>query len=75
MRSYIGKKINHLSDEEYLERELFRHWVIFTAKRGVRMGEQRQLKWEDISTEVEGGGKLKVWCRLGLPYSGLNSGQ
>ena len=46
-------------NEEYLERELFRHWVIFAANSGLRMGEQRQLKWEDISTEVEGGGNQR----------------
>ena len=59
MRSYVGKKTNLLSDEEYLERELFRHWVIFAANSGLRSGEQRQLKWEDISIEVEGGGNQR----------------
>ena len=56
LRSYVAKKKNHLTDEEYLERELVRHWILFAANSGLRSGEQRQIKWTDISVEVEGGG-------------------
>jgi len=59
MRSYVGKKTNSLSDEEYLERELVRHWILFAANSGLRSGEQRQLKWFDLSIEVEGGGNVQ----------------
>ena len=59
MRSYVGKKTNGLSDEEYLERELVRHWILFAANSGLRSGEQRQLKWFDLSVEVEGGGNVQ----------------
>ena len=59
MRSYVAKKKNALSDEEYLEREVVRHWVLFAANSGCRSGELRQLKWADVSVEVEGGGNQK----------------
>ena len=59
MRSYVAKKKNHLTDDEYLERELVRHWILFAANSGLRSGEQRQLKWLDISIEVEGGGNVQ----------------
>ena len=59
MRSYVAKKKNHLTDEEYLERELVRHWILFAANSGLRSGEQRQLKWLDVSIEVEGGGNVQ----------------
>lgn len=56
MRSYVAKKKNSLTDDEYIERELVRHWILFAANSGCRIGELRQLKWSDISIEVEGGG-------------------
>ena len=59
MRSYVAKKKNHLTDDEYLERELVRHWILFAANSGLRSGEQRQLKWLDVSIEVEGGGNVQ----------------
>ena len=40
MRSYVAKKKNHLTDDEYLERELVRHWILFAANSGLRSGEQ-----------------------------------
>ena len=59
MRSYVGKKTNLLSDEQYLERELVRHWILFATNSGLRSGEQRQLMWSDLSIEVEGGGNVQ----------------
>jgi len=48
MRSYVAKKKNHLTDDEYFERELVRHWILFAANSGLRSGEQRQLRWTDV---------------------------
>ena len=60
LRKYVSKTQNIFeTDEEYLERELFRHWVLFAANSGCRMGELRQLKWDCVSTETDGGGNRR----------------
>jgi integrase len=53
LRSYKSKVKNRLSDEEYVERELVRHWCLFCANSGLRSGEQRQLTWNDITIEKD----------------------
>ena len=51
--SNVTKKKNYLIYEEYLERELLRHWILFTANSRLRSVEQRQMKWQNLSLEVE----------------------
>lgn len=53
LRSYKSKVKNRLSDEEYVERELVRHWCLFAANSGLRSGEQRQLTWSDVAIEKD----------------------
>jgi len=53
MRSYSAKVKNRLTDKEAFERELVRHWCLFAANSGLRSGEQRQLRWSDVSLHKE----------------------
>jgi len=53
MRSYVAKVKNRLSDKDAFERELVRHWCLFAANSGLRSGEQRQLRWSDVSIHKE----------------------
>ena len=53
MRSYVAKVKNRLSDKDAFERELVRHWCLFAANSGLRSGEQRQLRWSDVSVHKE----------------------
>jgi integrase len=46
-RQYVSKK-NKIGDEEYIAREIARHWILINANCGMRNGEARQLKWSDI---------------------------
>jgi integrase len=45
-RAYVKQK--GLESEEYLQRELTRHWILINANCGMRNGEARQLRWADI---------------------------
>lgn len=45
---YVNRKNNTLTDNEYFERELVRHWCLFGANSAMRSGEQRQLRWTDV---------------------------
>ena len=54
MRSYVAKVKNRLSDKDAFERELVWHWCLFAANSGLRSGEQRQLRWSDVSIHKEG---------------------
>jgi len=47
MRSYT-KKAKDVDEEEMLYRQIVRHWVIVATNSGLRVGEQRQLRWSDI---------------------------
>ena len=60
MRSYKSKLKNRITDDEYVQRQLFRHWCLFAANSGLRNGEQRQLKWEDVKIEKEAEGKIHL---------------
>ena len=53
MRSYVAEVKNRLSDKDAFERELVRHWCLFAANSGLRSGEQRQLRWSDVSIHKE----------------------
>ena len=60
MRGYKSKLKNRITDDEYVQRQLFRHWCLFAANSGLRNGEQRQLKWEDVKIEKEAEGKIHL---------------
>lgn len=48
MRSYCLRRKNGLDEQEWRIRQLVRHYVIVAAATGMRVGEQRQLRWKDI---------------------------
>ena len=50
MRSYCAKVKLKLTDEEYFERELVRHYFLFAANSGLRSGELKQLSWYNVDT-------------------------
>lgn len=45
---YCNKKQNKLDDSEWLTRQIIRHYILIAAKSGLRVGEQRQLRWSDV---------------------------
>ena len=49
---YVNRKNNTLTDNEYFERELVRHWCLFVVHSAMLSGEQRQLRWSDV-IEIE----------------------
>ena len=46
-KSYIAK-YNKLTSSEMFDRQLARHYFLFAANSGMRSGELRKLKWEDV---------------------------
>lgn len=50
MRSYTAKQ-NKLDDEELKIRKIVQHYVLIAANSGLRVGEQRQLRWCDVRVE------------------------
>ena len=57
-KSYVAK-YNKLSDSEMFDRQLARHYFLFAANSGMRSGEIRQLRWENVEVETIGGGNSK----------------
>ena len=50
MRSYTSKN-GRLDDFELKVRKIVQHYVLIAANSGLRVGEQRQLRWSDVSVE------------------------
>lgn len=50
MRSYCAKT-NKLDDAELRVRKIVQHYVLIAANSGLRVGEQRQLRWSDVKIE------------------------
>lgn len=48
MRKYVNREANNLDDDEYMMRQLARHYVLIAANAGLRTGEQQQLRWCDV---------------------------
>ena len=51
MRTYCTKSNKKVDDEERLVREIVRHYILVAAHSGLRVGEQRQLRWRDVAVE------------------------
>ena len=47
MRSYCSKKSNDNEDERRIK-QIVQHYILIAANTGLRVGEQRQLKWKDV---------------------------
>jgi len=50
MRTYTAKH-NKLDDAELTVRKIVQHYVLIAANSGLRVGEQRQLRWSDVQIE------------------------
>ena len=65
MRSYCAKRKNKLDDEERIIRQIVRHYILIAANSGLRVGEQRQLCWDDIILEQrESNGQIKTLAKI-----------
>ena len=65
MRSYCAKRKNKLDDEERIIRQIVRHYILIAANSGLRVGEQRQLCWDDIILEQrESNGQTKTLAKI-----------
>ena len=73
--SYVALKKNNLSqhDNEYFDRQLARHYFLFAANSGMRSGEIRQMRWEDVSIESIGGGNTPEQRLAKVSVPALNS--
>lgn len=50
MRTYTAKH-NKLDDAELRVRKIVQHYVLIAANSGLRVGEQRHLRWNDVKIE------------------------
>ncbi len=50
MRTYCAKH-NKLDDDELKVRKVVQHYILIAANSGLRVGEQRQLHWNDVQLE------------------------
>lgn len=67
MRSYSARKKNKLDENEWRTRQLVRHYVLVAANSGLRVGEQKQLRWSDVEIERrEANGENKTLARISV---------
>jgi integrase len=52
MRGYAAKKQKHLGANEILTRQIIKHYILIAVNSGLRVGEQRQLRWSDVTIEI-----------------------
>jgi site-specific recombinase XerD len=50
MRAYCAKQ-SKLDSDELRTRKIVQHYVLIAANSGLRVGEQRQLRWDDVQIE------------------------
>ncbi len=55
---YCNRRKHQLDNKEWLTRQIMRHWILIATISGLRVGEQRQLRWSDVEvintlTEME----------------------
>jgi integrase len=64
MRRYT-RRDEALDEHEWMTRQLIRHYVLVAANSGLRTGEQRQLRWSDVSVERrQSGGLAKLLMKV-----------
>ena len=51
MRSYCSLRANQIDVDEKLIREIVRYYVLVASNSGLRVGEQRQLRWSDVTVD------------------------
>ena len=50
---------NNVSSAEWFDRQLARHYFLFAANSGMRSGELRKMRWEDVEIQTVGGGNTQ----------------
>jgi integrase len=64
MLSYCAKK-NKLNALELKMRKIVQHYSLIAANSGLRVGEQRQLRWSDVQVEARTvGGKEQKLAKI-----------
>jgi len=67
MRTYCSLRINQIDKDEKLIREIVRYYVLVAANSGLRVGEQRQLRWNDVTVENRTvGGEEHILARINV---------
>jgi site-specific recombinase XerD len=67
MRTYCARRKNKLDMDEWLMRQMIRHYILIAANSGLRVGEQMQLCWGDVSVEKrENNGEVKTLARINV---------
>jgi integrase len=64
---------NNVSESEWFDRQLARHYFLFAANSGMRSGELRKLRWEDVEIETVGGGNTPELKLAKVVVPALNS--
>lgn len=64
---------NNVTETEWFDRQLVRHYFLFAANSGMRSGELRKLKWEDVEIEVIGGGNKPKFTLAAVKIPALNT--
>ena len=64
---------NNITEKEWFDRQLARHYFLFAANSGMRSGELRKLKWEDVDFEVIGGGNTEQRTLAKVRVPALNT--
>ena len=66
-RKHIAGKGELIDDKERMLRTLVHNWILIAGNTGMRVGEQKQLRWENVETYKKGG-DLLVRVRID-PYT------
>jgi len=67
MRSYCSLRANRIDEDEKLIREIVRYYVLVAANSGLRVGEQRQLRWSDVTVEKRTiGGEERTLAKISV---------
>jgi integrase len=64
-RVYADKDTHKLDDDEWKTRQLMRYFILIAANSGLRVGELRQLRWNDVKVERKrANGEERVLARI-----------
>jgi site-specific recombinase XerD len=65
MRVYCSKSNADIDEDERLLRNIVRYYILIAANSGLRVGEQRQLRWKDVTIEERGSkGKKRMLAKI-----------
>ena len=64
---------NNVTEKEWFNRQLARHYFLFAANSGMRSGELRKLKWEDVGIDTVGGGNTPEVKLVKVRVPAMNS--